>query len=133
MSTVESVRDRDPYDVLTSIGLTGSESRELMKRIETERRNQTRRLFISTKKSSTWLRRVVAVFWVYSLIVWLYVIAMQLRYPESPYWAFAQWLPVRMDYLGELAFFFSFIFGIFAITMTTRQTRDIKRLQELTK
>jgi hypothetical protein len=133
MSTVESVNEKDPYDILTSIGLTGGESRDLMKRIEAERRNQTRRLFVSTRKSSTWLRRVVVVFWVYSLIVWVYVIAMQLRYPESPYWPLAQWLPVRLDYLGELAFFFSFIFGIFAITMTTRQARDIKKLQELMK
>jgi hypothetical protein len=133
MSTVESVRKNDPYDILTSMGLTGGESRELMKRIEAERRNQTRRLFVSTRKSSTWLRRVVVVFWVYSLVVWLYVIAMQLRYSESPHWPLAIWLPVRMDYIGELAFFFSFILGIFAISMTTRQARDIQKLQELMK
>ena len=131
--TIESVHERDPYDVLNSIGLTRDESRKLMSRLETERREQTRQLFVSAKKSSTWLRRVVIMFWAYSLIVWLYVIAMQLRYPESPYWPFAQWIPIRMDYLGELAFFFSFILGIFAIGWSTRQTKNVNRMREFSE
>ncbi len=133
MLTVESTRKKDPKEVLVSIGLTDAESRQLLKRIEDERRDQALRLFVSAKKSSTKLRRVTIILWLYSLIVWLYVIAMQLRYPESPYWPLAQWVPVRMDYLGEVAFFLSFIFGIVVISRTTRQARDIKKLQELTE
>ena len=120
-------------DVLTSMGLTGAESRQLMQRIEAERKDQALRLFVSAKKSSSMLRRVAIILWLYSLIVWLYVIAMQLRYPDSPYWIFARWIPVRMDYIGEAAFFLSFILGIFVINWTSRQARDIKKLQELTK
>ena len=133
MLTVESTREKDPKQVLASMGLTDAESRQLMKRIEDERKDQALRLFVSAKKSSTKLRRVTIILWIYSLIVWLYVIAMQLRYPESPYWPLAQWVPVRMDYLGEVAFFLSFIFGILVISWTTRQARDIKKLQELTE
>ena len=133
MLTVESTREKDPKEVLASIGMTDAESRHLLKRIEDERRDQALRLFVSAKKSSTKLRRVTIILWIYSLIVWLYVIAMQLRYPESPYWPLAQWVPVRMDYLGEVAFFLSFIFGILVISWTTRQARDIKKLQELTE
>jgi hypothetical protein len=133
MLTVESTREKDPKQVLASIGMTDAESRHLLKRIEDERKDQALRLFVSAKKSSTKLRRVTIILWIYSLIVWLYVIAMQLRYPESPYWPLAQWVPVRMDYLGEVAFFLSFIFGILVISWTTRQARDIKKLQELTE
>jgi len=65
---------------------------------------RTRRVYTSLKTSSNKLRRVDIVLWGYSFAVWLYVIAMQLRYPESPYWPFAVWIPVRLDYLGEVAF-----------------------------
>ena len=125
--------EKDPMEILTSMGLTGSESRRLMQRLEAERKDQALRLFVSAKKSSTKLRRTAVILWLYSLLVWLYVIAMQLRYPDSPHMAFAQWIPVRMDYLGEAAFFLSLILGIFVINWTTRQARDIKKLQELTK
>ena len=62
------------------------------------------------------VQRVSIVLCIYSFIVWLYVIAMQLRYTESIHWPFAQWLPIRMDYLGETAFLFSFIFAMIAAT-----------------
>jgi hypothetical protein len=129
---VDSTREKGPMEILTSMGLTGAESRQLMKRIEAERKDQALKLFVSAKKSSTRLRRVTIILWMYSLIFWLYVIAMQLRYPESPYWPLAQWLPVRMDYVGEVAFILSFVFGILVINWTSRQAQDMNKLQELT-
>ena len=127
---MESVSERDPFEVLTSIGLTGTESRAFMRRVETKRREQTRQLFLAAKKSSTWLRRVVVLFWAYSLVIWLYVIAMQLYDPAAPYWPIMTWLPLRMDYIGELAFALSFILGFFAIAWSNRQAQDVKRLGE---
>lgn len=131
--TVESMAEKDPMEVLASMGLTGAESRQLMKRIEAERKDQALRLFVNAKKSSTKLRRMVIILWIYSLVVWPYVIALQLRYPESPRWGFAIWIPVRMDYLSVAAFLFSFILGIFVINWTISQARDLKKLQDLTK
>jgi hypothetical protein len=130
MATVDQIREKDPHEVLRSIGLTASESHELFKRIEESR---THLLVVGLKKSSSKLKRLTVLVWAYTLIVWVYVIAMQLRYPESPYWIFAQWVPVRMDYIGEAAFLLSFILGIFVTSWTVRQVRDNKRLQELIK
>ena len=62
------------------------------------------------------LQRVSIVLCIYSFVVWLYVIAMQLRYLVTVYWPFAQWIPIRMDYLAETAFLFSFIFAMIAAT-----------------
>lgn len=121
---------RDPDEVLRSLGFTPDESQALIKRIEDRQVERTRQVYTSLKTSSTKLRRVSIVLWGYSFAVWLYVIAMQIRYPESPHWPFAVWIPVRLDYLGELAFFLSFIFGIFAITWTAREVRNIKRIRD---
>ena len=129
---VESMVEKDPMEVLASMGLTGAESRQLMKKIEDERKDRAQRLFANAKRSSTKLRRMTIILWIYSLIVWPYVIAMQLRYPESPHWGFATWLPVRMDYLSAVAFILSFILGIFMINWTVSQERELKKLQELT-
>jgi hypothetical protein len=57
------------------------------------------------------------VIWGYWLAVWLYVIAMQLRYPNTVYWPLAVWLPIRLDYLGEAAFFISFVFALITISL----------------
>jgi hypothetical protein len=128
--TLTGERSKDPEEILRSIGFTSAENRTLLKRIQSEQDIRTRRLYSRLQTSSSKLRRVSLVLWGYSFAVWLYVIAMQLRYPESPYWPFAVWIPVRMDYLGEGAFFLSFIFGIFAITWTSREVRKIKRIEE---
>jgi hypothetical protein len=45
----------------------------------------------------------------FGLLVWGYVIAMQLRDEESVYATLAQWLPVRLDYVGEAAFIVSMV------------------------
>ncbi|MGA2973288.1 MAG: hypothetical protein ABSE39_11805 [Candidatus Bathyarchaeia archaeon] len=120
----------DADDVLRRLGFTADQSQALIKRIEDGQNARTRRVYTSLKTSSNKLRRVSIVLWGYSFAVWVYVIAMQLRYPESPYWPFAVWIPVRLDYLGELAFFLSFIFGLFAITWTAREVRNIRRIKD---
>ena len=120
----------DADDVLRRLGFTADQSQALIKRIEDGQNARTRRVYTSLKTSSNKLRRVSIVLWGYSFAVWVYVIAMQLRYPESPYWPFAVWIPVRLDYLGELAFFLSFIFGLFAITWTAREVRNIRRIRD---
>ena len=50
------------------------------------------------------------------MALWLYVIAFQLIYSGSVYFPLAWWLPIRMDYLGEIAFALSFIFALIAAT-----------------
>ena len=55
------------------------------------------------------IRRICVVISVYSLTVWLYAIAYQLRYPKFVYDVLVWWLPIRMDYLAEAAFALSFI------------------------
>ncbi|MCD6575662.1 MAG: hypothetical protein J7K73_00710 [Nanoarchaeota archaeon] len=40
----------------------------------------------------------------FGLLIWLYVIAMQIAHPESVSWTFVYWLPIRMDFVGEVAF-----------------------------
>ncbi|MCD6547617.1 MAG: hypothetical protein J7K22_03635 [Nanoarchaeota archaeon] len=45
----------------------------------------------------------------FGLLVWLYVIAMQIAHPESVNWTFVYWLPIRMDFVGEIAFVISFL------------------------
>lgn len=119
-----------PDEVLRSLGFTADESQALIKRIEDRQDERTRRAYARLKTSSTKLRRVSIVLWGYCFAVWLYVIAMQIRYPDSPYWPFAVWIPIRMDYLGEFAFFLSFIFGFIAIAWTSREVRNIRRIKD---
>jgi len=45
----------------------------------------------------------------YSLLVWLYIIAMQIAHPDSVSWTFTEWLRIRMDIVGETAFVGSLI------------------------
>ena len=45
----------------------------------------------------------------FSLFIWIYVIAMQIAHPESVSWTFTYWLRIRLDYVGELAFVISVI------------------------
>jgi len=75
----------------------------------------------------TLIQRASAVIWGYSMGVWLYVIAMQLRYPDSVYWPLAVWLPIRLDYLGEAAFVLSFVFAMVTtkISATKRRVNDL--------
>jgi hypothetical protein len=58
------------------------------------------------------LRNLVAVLWVYSFAVWVYVIAFQFSNPNSVYWPLAIWFPMRLDYFGEAGFLASFVLAI---------------------
>jgi hypothetical protein len=77
----------------------------------------------ATPYTLTLIQRASMVVWGYSVGVWLYVIAMQLRYPNSVYWPLAIWLPIRLDYLGETAFIFSFLFAMIAVSASTLTKR----------
>jgi len=57
-------------------------------------------------------RMAVTILWIYSFAIWVYVVAFQITNPMSPYWPVAWWLPIRMDYFGEIAFMLSFVFAI---------------------
>jgi hypothetical protein len=75
------------------------------------------------------LRRLALLLWGYTFTVWAYVIAMQLRYPDSVYWPFATWLPIRMDYLGEVAFVFSFTLASALILTNTRRDQRLTEVK----
>jgi hypothetical protein len=57
-------------------------------------------------------RRLVAILWAYSFAIWIYVVANQFANWRSLYWPVAWWLPIRLDYFGELGFVFSFVFAV---------------------
>ena len=69
------------------------------------------------------IQRVLVVVWGYTIAVWLYVVAMQLRYPSSVYWSLALWLPIRLDYLGEAAFILSFLLAIMTTSVSVARRR----------
>ena len=66
------------------------------------------------------VRSLLLIVWGYAAAVWLYVIAMQLVYPNSLYWQIATWLPIRLDYFGESAFLLSFIASIAIVMWNAR-------------
>jgi hypothetical protein len=45
----------------------------------------------------------------FGLLMWGYVVAMQLRHLEEVYDQLAEWVPIRLDYLGEAAFILSMV------------------------
>jgi hypothetical protein len=59
-----------------------------------------------SKRIALALTRTVFLF---GLLTWGYVIAMQLKYPWSPYDQLAVWVPIRLDYFGEMAFILSMV------------------------
>lgn len=75
----------------------------------------------------TLIQRASIVIWGYSVAVWLYVIAMQLRYPNSVTWPLAVWVPIRLDYLGEAAFVLSFAFAMITalVSVVKRRVSDL--------
>lgn len=110
-----------PYDTLKAIGLTKEEAKSFLARVENLAPSQN----VSEPKSEAEIvvkysaqrserrrcrsKSLLLIGWGYAVAVWLYVVAMQLVYPNSVYWSLATWLPIRMDYVGEGAFIFSFI------------------------
>ena len=45
----------------------------------------------------------------FGLLTWGYVVAMQLRRTRLVYYQLAEWVPIRMDYIGEAAFILSMV------------------------
>lgn len=52
-------------------------------------------------------KTILETMFLFGLLVWIYVIAMQIAHPESVSWTFTYWLRIRMDYIGEIAFVIS--------------------------
>lgn len=48
-------------------------------------------------------------FFLFSLLVWLYIVAFQIAHPESVSWTFTRWLRIRNDVVGEISFVVSVI------------------------
>jgi len=107
----ELIEQPTPLETLTSIGFTQTEAKGFLNRIENSFAPRQSKIirYRQRKWNSFPYEGVLVVVWAYALSVWVYVIAMQLRFPESVYWPLALWLPIRMDYLGELSFLFSFL------------------------
>jgi hypothetical protein len=59
----------------------------------------------------------------FGLLTWGYVVAMQLRHLGSVYDVLAEWMPIRLDYFGEAAFILSMVayFLLSPTTMTSSQ------------
>jgi hypothetical protein len=55
------------------------------------------------------LGRLCLLGWFYGLLVWGYVVAMQVREPQSVYWQLAEWVPIRLDFFGEIGFAISLL------------------------
>ena len=107
-----------PLETLTAIGFTRNEANAFLSRIENSFTTPTVKTFrySQQKQSSFNYSKFLTVIWGYAFTIWVYVIAMQLRFPESVYWRLALWLPIRMDYIGEVVFVSSFILAC-AITL----------------
>ena len=128
-----------PYDTLKAIGFSTDDAKSFLGRIENEAASQIKpepksepdiMVKHSTQRAERRRYRVkglLLIVWGYAVAVWLYVIAMQLVYPGALYWAVATWLPIRLDYFGESAFFFSFIVSIAIIWRTRLSPRTGRR------
>jgi len=122
-----------PIEFLVSIGFTTREAKEFLNRIENSYSAKARPTPVRLARYSgqhrrsrhDWVKGTLFTGWGYAFAVWLYVIAMQLRYPNSVYWPFAVWIPIRMDYLGETAFLLSFILAINLVIWNSRHMKSI--------
>jgi len=113
-----------PYDTLKAIGFTETEAKSFLSEIGNAVSKQASKLSAKTSEirvrygaqpsrlRESYLKGVMFVAWGYAFAIWLYVIAMQLFYPQSVYWPLAIWLPLRLDYLGEAAFISSFLLAV---------------------
>jgi hypothetical protein len=45
----------------------------------------------------------------FGLLAWGYVVAMQLRHLNMVYDTLSEWLPIRLDYFGEASFILSMV------------------------
>ena len=114
--------------VLTSIGLTHEDARQFLKRLPQLQRRRGGTI-ISNPRDFSKFQRLTIVLCAWSLSVWLYVIAMQLQYPEAVYWPLAVWVPIRLDYLGEAAFVLSFVFAVITALIQINRNITHERLE----
>jgi hypothetical protein len=117
-----------PYDTLKAIGFSADDAKSFLGGIEDAAASQIKSepksepeiaVKHSTQRSERRHSRLTGFLVVvsgFAFAVWLYVVAMQLFYPESIYWPLATWLPIRLDYVGEAAFVFS-LFTALAVAM----------------
>ena len=131
MTEKESDELYRPYDTLKAIGFSTDDAKSFLGGIESEAASQIKaepksEPDIVVKHSTQRAERrryrakgLLLLVWGYAFAVWLYVIAMQLFYPGALYFPVATWLPIRLDYFGESAFFLSFIVSV-AVIWTQR-------------
>ncbi len=128
-----------PYDTLKAIGFSTDDAKSFLANVETAAQSQLPpepksepevavKYSVQRSLHRSQLRRgLLLVALGYAIAVWLYVVAMQLFYPGSIYFAFATWLPIRMDYVGEAAFVSSFIIATSLIMWKPRLTMKAGR------
>jgi hypothetical protein len=63
-------------------------------------------------------RSLVAILWASSFAIWIYVVGNQFTDWRSLYLPVAWWLPIRLDYFGELGFIFSFVFALLWVKLS---------------
>lgn len=125
MAKEESEIPYRPYDTLRKIGLSKDDAVGLLTRIEDaaaqlppepEKPPDAQVKYREQKQHRhSHKKRILMVIGAYAIAVWIYVVSMQAIHPDWMYASFATWLPIRMDYVGEGAFVFSFIAIIAAL------------------
>ncbi len=122
-----------PYDTLKAIGFSTDDAKSFLGGIETEAASQIKPepkkepdtvVKYRTQRSErrhTRLTGTLVVVCGFAVAVWLYVVAMQLTFPNSIYFQFATWLPIRLDYVGEAAFVFALIMAIVVVMVNARR------------
>lgn len=68
------------------------------------------------------ISRLYLVCCIYGLLVWGYVVALQVRRENWVYDVLATWVPIRLDYFGEIGFVISFLC---AIALALRQDKRV--------
>jgi len=72
-------------------------------------------------------RTIIAILCAYSFALWMYVIIMEMTFPESYNWPLALWLPwLKMSYLGGMALLGSLVFGVTWFALRTDNTNRPK-------
>ena len=66
------------------------------------------------------ISRLYLVGCIYGLLAWGYVVALQVRNENWVYEVLAKWVPIRLDYFGEIGFVVSFLC---AIALALRQDK----------
>lgn len=116
MGMTESILERNTQ-FARALGLTANEAQPFARQLQPRTGVPGAKFDSRSNSQLNLIQRVSLVIWGYCAAVWLYVIAMQLRYPDSVYWPLALWLPIRLDYLGEAAFALSFAFALITTSL----------------